>query len=118
MYSHQKGGWTNRDPDPATVAPVGDFNTWDGSYPEPVWGERYRMSGFGTTEQTAIYGVTRFQILDPLRLIAGGRLSRWTRDEEGALYQPQDPRLEPKNIFTQYTDLGHYSNNHISPNAE
>ena len=105
MYSHQKGGWTNRDPDPASVAPVGDFHAWDGSYPEPVWGERYRMSGFGTTEQTAIYGVTRFQILDRLKLIAGGRLSSWTRDEEEALYTPEPYRIEHKGVFTPYAGL-------------
>src|SRR3546814_5940615 len=63
------------------------------------------MSGFGTTTQTAIYGVTRFQILDPLKLIAGGRLSRWTRDEEEALYTPEAYRIEHKNIFTPYAGL-------------
>lgn len=105
MYSHQKGGWTNRDPDPASVAPVGDFNAWDGSYPEPVWGARYRMSGFGTTEQTAIYGVTRFRILDRLKLIAGGRLSSWIRDEEEALYTPAAYRIKHRNVFTPYAGL-------------
>jgi outer-membrane receptor for ferric coprogen and ferric-rhodotorulic acid len=105
MYSHQKGGWTNRDPDPASVAPVGDFNAWDGSYPEPVWGERYRMSNFGTTEQTAIYGVTRLQILDSVKLIAGGRLSSWTRDEEEARFTLEPYRIEHKNVFTPYAGL-------------
>ena len=102
MYNHLKGGWTNRDPDPATVAPVGDFNAWDGSYPEPTWGPRYRMSGFGTTKQTALYGVTRFQILDPLKLIVGGRLSSWVRNEEAALYTAEPYQLKKKNIFTPY----------------
>lgn len=102
MYSHQKSGWTNRDPDAATVAPVGDFNDWDGSYPEPEWGERYRMSGFGTTEQTAIYGVTRLHLFDPLRVILGGRLTSWSRDEEEALYTPTPYTIEHKNQFTPY----------------
>lgn len=105
MYNRLKGGWTNRDPDPATVAPVGNFNEWDGSYPEPAWGPRFRMSGFGTTRQTAIYGVTRFQILEPLKLIAGGRLSSWTRDEEEALYTPAPFRIKHKNAFTPYAGL-------------
>ena len=105
MYSHQKNGWTNRHPDPATVAPVGNFNEWNGSYPEPTWGDRYRMSEFGTTKQTAIYGVTRLQILDRLRLIAGGRLSSWTRNEEEALYTPEAYRIEHKNVFTPYAGL-------------
>lgn len=102
MYNHQKGGWTNRDPIDGTVAPVGNFNEWDGSYPEPEWGERYRMSGFGTTKQSAIYGVTRLHVADPLRLIVGGRLSSWTRDEEEALYTPEPYRIEHKGVFTPY----------------
>lgn len=105
MYNHLKTGWTNRDPDAATVAPVGDFNAWDGSYPEPTWGPRFRMSGFGTTKQTALYGVTRFQLLDPVKLIVGGRLSTWVRDEEEALYTAEPYRLKKKNVFTPYAGL-------------
>ena len=112
MYNHLKGGWTNRDPDSATVAPVGDFNGWDGSYPEPTWGPRYRMSGIGTTKQTALYGVARFQLLDPLKLIIGGRLSSWVRNEEEALYTAEPYQLKKKNIFTPYVgailDLNDY----------
>jgi len=105
MYNHLKSGWTNRDPDPATVAPVGDFGAWDGSYPEPGWGPRYRMSGFGTTEQTAAYGVTRVHLLDPLKLIVGARLSSWTRDEEEALYTSARYRIEHENVFTHYAGV-------------
>ncbi|MEV5024262.1 TonB-dependent siderophore receptor [Sphingobium sp. LMA1-1-1.1] len=105
MYNHLKNGWTNRDPDPASVAPVGNFNDWDGSYPEPVWGERYRMSDFGTTKQSAIYGVTRFQLLDSLKLIVGGRLSNWIRDEELALYTPEAYKIKKKKVFTPYAGL-------------
>lgn len=105
MYNRQKNGWTNRDPIDGTVAPVGDFNEWDGSYSEPEWGERYRMSGFGTTKQTALYGVTRLQLLDRLRLIAGGRLSWWVRNEEEALYTPEAYRIEHKSVFTPYAGM-------------
>lgn len=105
MYSRLKGGWTNRDPDPDTVSPAGDFRDLDGSYPEPVWGPRFRMSGFGTTTQTAIYGVTRLQVIDRLKLIAGGRLSSWTRDEKEALYTPDAYRIRHKNVFTPYAGL-------------
>lgn len=105
MYNHLKSGWTNRDPDPATVAPVGDFGAWDGSYPEPGWGPRYRMSGFGTTEQTAAYGVTRVHLLDPLKLIVGARLSSWTRDEEEALYTSARYRIGHENVFTHYAGV-------------
>lgn len=105
MHNHQTSGWTNRDPIDGTVALVGDFNEWDGSYPEPEWGERYRMSGYGTTRQTGIYGVTRMQLLDPLKLIAGGRMTWWTRDEEEALYTAEAYTIEHKGIFTPYAGL-------------
>lgn len=106
MYSHLSNGWTNRDPDPATVAEVGDFGAWDGNvYPEPEWGARYRMSGFGTTEQYAVYGATRLQLLDRLKLIAGGRLSWWRRDEEEALYTPAAFTIRHSGRFTPYAGL-------------
>lgn len=105
MYSHQKGGWTNRDPIDGTVAPVGNFNQWDGSYPESQWGDRFRMSGFGTTQQSSVYGVTRLQLLDPLKLIVGGRVTTWTRDEELALYTPAPYRIKHKNQITPYAGL-------------
>jgi len=86
MYNTIDTGCSNRDPDPATVADVVNVFDWDGSYPEPAWGVRYRMSGIGATEQKAIYGVTRPQLLDRLKVILGGRLSSWKRDEEAAMY--------------------------------
>nr|WP_301287168.1 TonB-dependent siderophore receptor [Sphingobium sp. OAS761] len=114
MHNRLKNGWTNRDPDAATVAPVGNFNEWDGSYPEPVWGERYRMSGFGTTKQSAVYAATRFQILDSLKLIAGARLSSWKRDEEEALYTPEPYTIEHDNVFTPYAGLIFDFNDYLS----
>src|SRR3546814_11491585 len=101
MYSHQKGGWTNRDPDPASVAPVGDIRAWDGSYPEPVRGERYRMSGFGTTEKTAIYGAPRFQMMHRLKPIAVRTLSRWTHDAEEGTSRPGTERVAQQTSYTQ-----------------
>ncbi len=117
MYNHLKNGWTNRDPDAATVAPVGNFHEWDGSYPEPAWGGRFRMSGFGTTKQSAVYGVTRFKILERLKLIAGGRLSSWTRDEELALYTPEPFKIKHKNVFTPYAGLILDFNDYLSAYA-
>lgn len=105
-YRHLSNGWTNRDPDPATVAPIGNFNLWDGSkYAEPVWGNRYRMSGFGTTEQYAVYGATRLQLLDPLKLIAGARVSWWERNEEVALYTAAPYTISHKGRVTPYAGL-------------
>lgn len=64
-----------RDPLP----PVGDFNAWDGTYPAPVWGARSQAVDL-RTKQWGYYAATRFSLSDPLKLIAGGRLSSWTRE--------------------------------------
>ncbi|MET0545966.1 MAG: TonB-dependent siderophore receptor, partial [Caulobacterales bacterium] len=115
-YNHLKTGWTNRDPDPAFEG-MPNFNEWDGSYAEPVWGARYRMSGFGTTKQSAIYGVTRLQILDQLKLIVGGRLSNYTRDEERALYTAAPYTIKHENQFTPYAGAIFDFNDYLSAYA-
>ncbi len=104
MYNRLSNGWTNRDPI-SEVAGVGDFHDWDGSYPEPEWGERYEMSDIGTTKQSAIYGATRLHILDPLKLILGARLSSWQRDEEVALYTEEAYTIEHDSVLTPYAGL-------------
>jgi len=104
MYNHLSDGWTNRDP-LNEVGVVGNFFEWDGSYPEPDWGPRYDMSGFGETEQYAAYAAGRFQVLDNLTFIAGGRLSNWTRIEQVALYTPAAYTIEHEGVFTPYAGL-------------
>lgn len=104
MYNRLQNGWSNQDPVGA-VPGSGDFRIWDGSYPEPVWGPRYDMSGIGVTEQSGVYAATRFQILDRLKLIAGGRLSNWKREEEVATYTPVAFTLKESNVFTPYLGL-------------
>lgn len=84
-WNRLKDGWYGRDPIDSPES-AGNFNTWDGSYPTPVWGERYRMSGFGTTVQTALHGVTRLRLTDSLKLIVGARISNWKRDDEESRY--------------------------------
>lgn len=59
-YRRCKGGWSDRTP-PA-LAPIGDFNNWNGAaYPEPSWGERFWSSGRNVTQQYAgyVYGEPR-----------------------------------------------------------
>ncbi|WP_454714042.1 TonB-dependent siderophore receptor [Caulobacter segnis] len=104
MYNRLSTGWTNQDP-VSVVPDSGDFRRWDGSYPEPTWGPRYDMSGLGTTKQGAVYGATRLQLLDRLKLVAGVRLSSWRRDEEVATYTPVAFTLKQKNVVTPYAGL-------------
>lgn len=104
MYNHLADGWTNRDP-VSVVADAGNFLAWDGSYPEPEWGDRYALSTQGTTEQYAAYAVARISLLDNLKLIAGGRLSNWRRNEEVSRYTPEAFTIEHKGVFTPYAGL-------------
>ncbi|MXO64303.1 TonB-dependent siderophore receptor [Altererythrobacter endophyticus] len=63
----------------SNVAEIGDFNAWDGSFPEPTWGERSR-NGDVRTRQWGYFAATRLSIADPLKVILGGRLASWKRD--------------------------------------
>lgn len=64
-------------------AAVGDFNLWDGSYPEPSWGARSQQVDV-QTRQWGYFAATRLSIAEPLKLILGARLASWER--EGVSY--------------------------------
>lgn len=103
MHSRLRDGWSNRDA-LGELAPLGDFNRWDGSYPEPALGERYWGSK-GRTTQSAMYAATRLQLTDSLKLILGARSSHWQRDEGAAAWTPAAYRIEHSGIFTPYAGL-------------
>lgn len=100
MASRLDNGWTNRDP--LTFGPIGDFNNWDGSAPEPEWGDRYPTSGVGDTTQAAAYAVTRLGLFEGFKLIGGGRVSYFKRNEEESLWGGPPYTLEHKGVFTPY----------------
>lgn len=64
---------------PETVAPVGNFFQWNGSYPEPAWKTSGTLAQDLDTEQRGYYLATRLHLSDQLKLIGGGRLSKWQR---------------------------------------
>ena len=64
---------------PLETSPIGNIFAWDGSYPEPTWGEFYSLPT-EVTRQTALYGAVRLSLSDSLKLIVGGRQTRWKRD--------------------------------------
>lgn len=59
-----------------TPVPVGNFNEWDGSYPEPSYGS-ISTDVDQDTRQSGYYVATRLSITDPLKVVAGGRLATW-----------------------------------------
>ncbi|HEY8603760.1 TonB-dependent siderophore receptor [Tsuneonella suprasediminis] len=60
------------------LPPVGDFNGWDGSYPQPSWGASTQVVDMQTS-QWGYFAATRLSLSDSLKVIAGGRLSSWER---------------------------------------
>jgi outer membrane receptor for ferric coprogen and ferric-rhodotorulic acid len=105
MYNHLRGGWTNQDPTPGW-GPAPNFLSWTGSsYLEPAWGPRYEMSGKGTTKQLAAYAAGRLNLTDDLKVILGGRLSSYERDEEVTAYTPAAYTISHDSIFTPYAGV-------------
>lgn len=75
---------------PSNVEPsLGNFYEWDGSYPEPQWGEKTPYVSH-KNEQLGGYAVARMSIADPLTLIVGSRITNWKMEGmkwNGELYK-------------------------------
>lgn len=96
---------TRPDIDPA---PVGNFLEWDGSYPEPQWGEQSTANDV-TTEQDGFYAATRFNVTDAFKIIGGARISNW--EQVGQNYgSPVD--LGDDNVVVPYAGLLYELNDH------
>lgn len=87
-----------------SVAPIGDFNQWNGkNYPEHVWGDRFLYEE-QTDTQTALYGSTRISLTEKFSTILGARITNQTVDREAAAYNAAQV-IEHDNIFTPYLGL-------------
>jgi outer membrane receptor for ferric coprogen and ferric-rhodotorulic acid len=111
-YSRAKGGWDNADP-LGTMAPVGNFNNWDGSYAKPAMTPLY-LASRDTTVQSGAYAVTRLHLTDPLRLILGARVSNWKQDNHVGAWTAEAFTIEHKNVLTPYAGLVFDLNNELS----
>ncbi len=58
---------------------TGNFYDWDGSVAEPGWAATPTRDVDLGTDQRGIYAATRFAFTEQLKLIAGGRWSKWQR---------------------------------------
>lgn len=86
---------------------LGNFNTWDGSYPYPAsWSTPYRSSASTTTQQAA-WAVARLHLDDPLHLIVGSRITHWEREAPVARFNPTAYTLSHKRKITPYVGLVH-----------
>jgi outer membrane receptor for ferric coprogen and ferric-rhodotorulic acid len=100
MYSRRKGGWSNRDA-VGDLPPLGDFNQWDGSYAEPELGERY-VGSVTTHTQLGIYSAARLQLSDRLKVIGGGRVTRWRQEDAAGAWTSAAFEIEHDSVFTPY----------------
>lgn len=101
------------------IPAVGNFNTWDGAYPEPAWSSERSRDVKLDREQTGVYAATRLSLTDAAHLVLGGRLANWEAKGEsygeqvdykddnvflpyaGALYDV----LEDHTVYASYTEI-------------
>jgi outer membrane receptor for ferric coprogen and ferric-rhodotorulic acid len=116
QHSEQKFNSDSRAADFGSASSdIGDFNHWNGAaYPTPTWGAAtfYESS---VTRQEALYGVARFAIADPLKLIVGARVTNYTKTGHGLW----TPAYEVKNEHevTPYAGLAYDLNDSWSAYA-
>ena len=82
--------------------PAPDFNTWTGNIAQPSWGG-LAYYGSGVTKQEAVYAVARFSLMDPLKLILGGRLTHYERTGDDIFSAPFT--LDYDHEFTPYAGV-------------
>ena len=77
-YSRQDNkyysAWTN-----ISAAELGNFNNFNGNYPEPDWSPREPATDSQLVRQKSVYMATRLTLADPLHLILGARYTNWNR---------------------------------------
>lgn len=88
---------------PQNVEPsLGNFYEWDGSYPEPQWGEKTPYTSH-KNEQLGGYAVAKLSLADPLKLILGSRLTNW--EIEGMKWNGDLYKFDHNQVVTPYAGL-------------
>ncbi|MEN6670064.1 TonB-dependent siderophore receptor [Psychrobacter sp. B38] len=97
-------------PPPDGLLPVSDFYDWDGSYPEPVWGDKDQSSDV-TTKEKDIFAATQLKLTDPLSVILGTRVSHYERS--GFQYGTK-MNTESEHIWSPYAGITYDINDNHS----
>ncbi|WP_082678145.1 ferric-rhodotorulic acid/ferric-coprogen receptor FhuE [Type-E symbiont of Plautia stali] len=78
-YSRQDNkyysAWANISP-----AELGNFNNFNGNFPETDWNPREPASDTQLVRQKSAYVATRISLADPLHVILGARYTNWNRE--------------------------------------
>ncbi len=115
MHGRMTAGWDNRNA-ASELAPMGDFNHWDGSFPEPALTPFYRGS-LDKTRQTGVYAASRLQLTDALKFIAGGRVSDWRQDGFVGAWTSAEYTIRHERVFTPFLGLVHDLSENVSAYA-
>lgn len=115
MASRSSDGWSNRSP--ISIDPIDDFNSWNGELDDPEWGDRYAFDGAGDTTQAAAYATTRISLIDGLKVIGGGRLSYYKREEGEDSNGDPTYTLTYDSQFTPYLGLVYNITDNVSAYA-
>ncbi|WP_293779310.1 TonB-dependent siderophore receptor [uncultured Oxalicibacterium sp.] len=113
IYSEQKFNSYTRGYLPASSA---NFNTWNGGVPAPNWtAPTYYQDD--TTKQQSLYGVARFSLADPIKLILGSRVTSY--DKSGNAYYLAQPyqTIKVDHKVTPYAGLIYDINENFSAYA-
>ncbi len=87
--SHAEREFVAHSSNATSVAPIGNFNEWDGrDYPEHVWGPEFLYED-RTDTQLAVYGSTRLSVTDKLKAIIGGRVTDLEVERAEAAYNKE-----------------------------
>ncbi|MET0265433.1 MAG: TonB-dependent siderophore receptor [Duganella sp.] len=82
---------------------AGNFNNWNASsYPTPSWGPQTFYERSETT-QSGLYGVGRFSLADPLKLIVGARVAKYEKNGIGVFTTAYN--IKHDNEVTPYAGL-------------
>lgn len=88
----------------SSVAPIGNFNQYDGTgYPEHVWDDSFLYEEF-TDTQSALYGSTRIQLTDRLWTVLGARFTNQETDRKAAAYNDAG-KIKNDGVFLPYAGV-------------
>ena len=97
-------------PDEDDLATLTNFFEWDGSYPEPAWGDRARSSDV-TIKEKSVFAATQLKLTDPLSVILGSRVSDYERS--GVQYT-SNVNTKSDHIWTPYAGITYDVNDNHS----
>lgn len=93
--------FTYAPPDEDDLAPLTNFFEWNGSYPEPAWGDRTRSSDV-TIKEKSVFAATQLKLSDPLSVILGSRVSDY---ERSGIQYGRNVNTESKHVWTPYAGI-------------